>query len=292
MDVSIIIVNYNTKLLILNCLKSIFEQTKNITFEVYVSDNGSCDDSVEAIRKQFPEVKIIENNANLGFGAANNRALDKATGKYVFYLNSDTFFLNNAVKFFFDYWEGAKNNSEIGTLGCRLQNSKGDYIHSGSCFPTPRNQLFLFIKNLISCYIYRFIPHKAKKRKEEYTIGQIDYVTGADMFMKNDFDARFDERYFMYCEDVDIQKSISLKGKKSFLIDGPRIVHFEGASSGRHVQRSYRFNSFASVNTWNSMVKFLNKFYSPNKSVNRLSRMVKMIYKLPKNKVAWGQYRK
>lgn len=100
MDVSIIIVNYNTKELTRNCLRSIFDQTKDVDFEVIVSDNGSTDGSIEMIRAEFPQVILIENNANLGFGAANNRGLKIARGKYVFYLNSDTVLLNNAVKLF------------------------------------------------------------------------------------------------------------------------------------------------------------------------------------------------
>ena len=75
MDVSIIIVNYNTKELTRNCLRSVFQETKNIDFEVFISDNGSSDGSVEMIKEEFPQVVLIENNANIGFGAANNRAL-------------------------------------------------------------------------------------------------------------------------------------------------------------------------------------------------------------------------
>lgn len=84
MDVSIIIVNYNTKDLTCNCLKSVFEQTEDIDFEVIVSDNGSTDGSVEMIKTEFPQVVLIENRVNLGFGAANNRGLKLAKGKYIF----------------------------------------------------------------------------------------------------------------------------------------------------------------------------------------------------------------
>ncbi|MGN0729950.1 glycosyltransferase [Treponema sp.] len=101
LDVSIIIVNYNTLELTKNCLKSIFEQTNGILFEVIVSDNGSTDGSIEMIKSEFPQVILIENNANLGFGAANNRGLKIEKGKYIFYLNSDTVLLNKAVKIFF-----------------------------------------------------------------------------------------------------------------------------------------------------------------------------------------------
>ncbi|MFC2281975.1 MAG: glycosyltransferase family 2 protein, partial [Treponema socranskii subsp. buccale] len=90
MNVSVIIVNYNTRELTKNCLLSIYEKTQGINFEVIVSDNGSKDGSQDMIRTEFPQVSLIENNANLGFGTANNRALAAAKGKYVFYLNSDT----------------------------------------------------------------------------------------------------------------------------------------------------------------------------------------------------------
>ena len=125
MDVSIIIVNYNTCEITKNCLTSIYEKTKEINFEIIVSDNGSKDGSIEMIRTEFPEVSLIENNANLGFGTANNRALAVAKGKYVFYLNSDTILLNNAVKIFFDHWENAVDKDTIGALGANLLDTQG-----------------------------------------------------------------------------------------------------------------------------------------------------------------------
>lgn len=290
MDVSIIIVNYNTKALTLECLNSVYKQTKNLVFEVFVSDNGSIDGSVEAIRKQFPQVHLIENKANLGFGAANNRALEKAKGKYVFYLNSDTLLKNNAVRLFFDYWENASNKAQIGALGCRLQNKEGEYIHSGASFPAPKEQLHLLLTNIISCYIFRWIPHKAKKRFNHSSIGRIEYVTGADLFMLNTEDARYDESYFMYCEEVDLQKRLALKGKYSYLIDGPQIIHLEGASSGKKKVTGYRFNTFSSVNIWNSNVKFLEKYYKGVNEIGTIKMLLKMIYKIPNNKKAWNKY--
>lgn len=154
MDVSVIIVNFNTKELTRNCLKSVFEKTKGINFEVIVSDNGSTDGSIQMIKSEFPEVILIENNANLGFGAANNRALKIARGKYVFYLNSDTLLLNNAVKIFFDYWETSEDKEKLGALGCWLQDENGNTIHSGGKFPTLKIEALTIIKNII---YYNFI---------------------------------------------------------------------------------------------------------------------------------------
>ena len=134
MDVSIIIVNYNTKQLLADCLNSIYEQTKDINFEVIVSDNGSKDGSIEMLKADFPQVILIENNANLGFGAANNRGLAIAKGKYIFYLNSDTILLNNAVKYFFDYFEENGDKENIGALGGNLLNTQGYTTDSGGTF--------------------------------------------------------------------------------------------------------------------------------------------------------------
>lgn len=118
-DVSVIIVNYNTRALLRGCLASLYDKTEGLDFEVIVSDNGSTDGSAEMVRREFPQVVLVENMANLGFGAANNRALDRAGGKYVFYLNSDTLLQNNAVKIFYDYWESHPEEN-LGALGCNL----------------------------------------------------------------------------------------------------------------------------------------------------------------------------
>lgn len=118
MNVSVIIVNYNTKELTKNCLASIFEKTKNIDFEVIVSDNGSTDGSIEMIKSDFPQVVLIENNVNLGFGKANNIAAKIAKGKYLLFLNSDTILLNNAVKEFFDRAVDEKNKI-LGLYSCK-----------------------------------------------------------------------------------------------------------------------------------------------------------------------------
>ena len=134
MQLSIIIVNYNTRDFLKTCLNSIFEQTHDIEYEIIVSDNGSTDGSLEMLAKDFPTVHVIANGQNLGFGAANNRGLDIAKGKYIFYLNSDTILLNNAPKLFYDYFE-AHSNEKLGAIGGMLLDSNKRFIHSGGNFP-------------------------------------------------------------------------------------------------------------------------------------------------------------
>ena len=236
-DVSIIIVNYNTKELTRNCLKSVFERTDGISFEVIVSDNGSTDGSLEMIRAEFPQVVLIENGANLGFGAANNRALAVARGKYVFYLNSDTVLLNNAVKMFFDYWENSSEKESIGALGANLLDEDMNITHSWGRFPTFRamardilhRNWTIVAKGLL---LFMHIPLEGFRRPYEHrrTIGEVDYITGADLFMRNDENAMFDETFFLYTEETDLEYRLALKNLSRILIGGPEIIHLQGKS--------------------------------------------------------------
>jgi len=244
LDVSIIIVNYNTKDLLRDCLASIYEHTGGIAFEVIVSDNGSVDGSVEMIRKEFPRVAVIENNANLGFGAANNRGLDAATGKYVFYLNSDTVLLNNVVNMFYDFWETYSAPETLGALGCNLVDQQNNVIHSYGEFPNINHEICILLHNIIASAI-KFIIFKLTGKSiqlrhniKHYT-GSVDYITGADLFLIKNENARFDERYFMYCEEVDLQYQLKSRGKERLLIDGPRIIHAEGGSEQKNKNLNY-----------------------------------------------------
>lgn len=239
MDVSIIIVNYNTRDLLKDCLISIYKHTTEINFEVIVSDNGSVDGSIEMLKKEFPQVVLIENNANLGFGTANNRGLAVAKGKYIFYLNSDTILLNNAVKLFYDYWENSPDKESIGASGCNLLDKDGNVTHSWASFPDCNTVILDLIKANYGVikYLLQWICGRREfgvtkvKYKYEYYVGEVDFVVGADLFMKNNKLALFDENIFLYCEELDLQYQIMKKGLKRCLIDGPRIMHLEGQSS-------------------------------------------------------------
>lgn len=146
MDVSIIIVNYNTKQLLSDCLSSIKEKTFGIEYEVIVVDNDSTDGSQEMLRQDFQWVRLVESGENLGFGKANNLGMSVANGKYFFLLNSDTLLINNAVKHFFDY---AESNSDFGALGAILFGSDNKPCHSYGSFITPLRELrFVIAKYL------------------------------------------------------------------------------------------------------------------------------------------------
>lgn len=230
MDVSIIIVNYNTKDLLCQCIDSIYDKTYNLEFEIIVVDNDSTDGSKEYLIRD-KRIRFIDAGGNLGFGKANNMGVTAAKGKYVFFLNSDTILMNNAVKMFYDYCETHKNE-RLGAVGCLLENMNREYVHSYGIFPT----IWSIPVNLFSAGI-RLMTHKPKKVVGNNVLGDeqvVDYVTGADMFVSKDTIDKygaFDSDFFMYYEDTEMQKRWHSQGLWNKIITTPRIVHLEGCST-------------------------------------------------------------
>ena len=233
-DVSIIIVTYNTREMTFNCIESIFEYTKDISFEIILVDNASTDGSYEFF-KADSRIKYIYNPQNLGFGQANNIGAKYANGNYLFLLNSDTLLKNNAIKLFFDFMNKSENN-KIACCGCMLRNKSGEIIHSYGDVHTLWNTFDEFI-------IYP-IMKKLKLRQDlaKYcgTIDEDDkylivgYITGADIFMRKEIYNKlglFDSQFFMYYEDADMQQRYNMAGYCSVIINGPQIIHLVSASN-------------------------------------------------------------
>lgn len=232
MQVSIIIVNYNTKLLTLNCIDSIIAKTTGVSYEIIIVDNASTDGSKEKFEKDS-RVIFVEAGKNLGFGKANNLGVQKSSGKYLFFLNSDTILLNNAILHFFEFCESFKG--KIGGVGCLLENDKGDYIHSYAKFPSIQSVLQGFFISFLS-KIYnqtKKVEIENNKNINEYFF--VDYVTGADLFVNRKVIEQygaFDPDFFMYFEETEMQKRWNKNGYKSVVIRKPRIIHLEGCSVG------------------------------------------------------------
>lgn len=243
MDVSIIIVNYNTKVLTKNCIDSIFEKTSGITFEVILVDNASTDGSVEVLAND-DRIKLIKSPVNLGFGKANNLGCQYAEGKYLFLLNSDTKLLNNAIREFFDFAE-AHQEEKIGAIGCLLKKEDGSYCHSYAPFPSICEEVLKPIVLPLSRMVGK--PRRYLDRpsfRAPYMF--VGYVTGADLFVNKsliDQYGAFDPDFFMYYEETEMQHRWAKEGYVSCIISTPQIVHLEGGSSlsrenvGRNVKK-------------------------------------------------------
>ena len=226
--VSIIIVNYNTKDLLQNCLHSIYDKTISIDFEVIVIDNASKDGSVDLVKNGFKNVIIIENSINLGFGNANNLGIQIATGKYIFLLNSDTILLNNSVKILANYLD---KNPEVAISGGNLYNiALKPTISFCQFMPGILNDFDIFSGGILSKILYRKNFHYNYLDKNIFING---YISGADMFIRKDILNRtglFDSDFFMYFEETELTWRIRNMGYKIASVPEAKIIHLEGAS--------------------------------------------------------------
>ncbi len=242
MDVSVIFVNYNTCKLTLDAIDSVYKLTKRVNFEIIVVDNDSKDNSVVEIQNKFPEVYVIKNSKNIGFGRANNIGMTNAKGKYYFLLNTDAYLLNNAIELFFDFME-KKENFNVAVVGGHLYKPNGDWNVSSGCFPNFK----LFIKGSFWRHFYK------KEFYDKEVLSSIlidtdypylvDYVSGANYFVRSDIIKKlggFNEKFFMYFEETELTLRICKKIPNSKIMVLPKasIVHIgQGSSSLESIKR-------------------------------------------------------
>lgn len=233
MDVSVIIVNYNTLELTKNTIESVFEKTKGLNYEVILVDNASTDGSVEFFENNYKEkIIFIKNNKNLGFGRANNKGIEIARGKYVFLLNSDTLLINNAIKILFDFME---QNIECGVCGGNLYDIDLKPTHSFLVdlpYMTLKTEFDSYL-NIVS-KLYRKLRKKRKDFNYNNAPQKVGYITGADMMIRKkvlDKVGMFDRDFFMYSEEVELTYRIYKAGYTSFSVPQAKIIHLEGRST-------------------------------------------------------------
>lgn len=233
MDVSVIIVNYNTLELTKNTIESVLEKTKGVTYEIILVDNASTDDSVEFFENNYKDkIIFIKNNENLGFGRANNKGIEIAKGKYVFLLNSDTLLINNAIKILFDYME---KTVECGICGGNLYDIDLKPTHSFLAdlpYMTLKTEFDSYL-NIVS-KLYRKLRKKRKDFNYNDVPQKVGYITGADMMIRKkllDKVGMFDNDFFMYSEEVELTYRIYKAGYTSFSVPQAKIIHLEGKST-------------------------------------------------------------
>jgi len=227
LDISFIIVNWNTKDLLLECLASIYQTVNEINFEIWVVDNGSSDGSVGAVKEKYPHIKLIENQTNLGFAAANNLALERMCGHYALLLNTDTVLTKDAVTELHNFMQG---NPEAAIACGQLLNPDGSKQNSIANFPS----LLSLVSNetLLRFLLPRRFP---SKRREYRTPVEIDSCIGACMLIRKkaiDEAGFLDDRYFFFLEETDWAYRIKKAGWKIFFVPAARIFHAQGKSVG------------------------------------------------------------
>ena len=232
MDVSIIFVNYKTKDLTINAINSVINKTQGIEYEIIVVDNNSQDGSIENIEKEFPNINIIKNSVNAGFGGANNLGIEQAQGKYVLCLNTDTLLVNNAIKIMFDYME-KEENQNVGVCGGYLFDGNDKPAVCGGNLPTPTEIFWKLGLRYIFVNLYKQKYSSALNSEEIKGVKKVGYITGADIFFRKsvlDEVGLFDKDFFMYYEESELCKRIIETGYSIQFVDDAKIQHLENRS--------------------------------------------------------------
>ena len=254
MQLSVIILNYNVRYFLEQCVASVQEALTNIDSEIIVVDNQSSDDSCEMIRSRFPGVKLIKNNSNLGFPKGNNIGVAQANGKYICILNPDTVVAEDTFEKILTFAEKQEN---LGIVGCKLIDGSGNFLpESKRSIPTP----FVALTKIFG--LFKLFPnwklfnrYYAQHLSENET-GKVEILVGAFMIMKRDLYNEiggFDENCFMYSDDFDLSYMALKRGKSNYYFHETSVIHYKGESTVRDGLYMKRFRE--------AMQFFYNKHY-------------------------------
>jgi len=237
LDVSICIISYNGKEMLEECLHAVYKNIRDITCEVLVVDNNSCDGSVDMIKSRFPYVHVIENKANYGFAKANNQAIRRAVGKYILLLNQDVVILdNNAIKIMKEFLDSRK---EAAVCGCSYINSDG-----ASRLSQPRLQT---IQHLFNYYLQKLLCIKQYKNDikiSESLPQEVGVVIGACFMIKKeavDKIGLLDEAFFFYFEEMDWCLRIKRAGWKIYILPWIYVRHHLHSRRDLNIRLQYQY---------------------------------------------------
>lgn len=245
MDLSIVIVSYNTKDLLKECLRSVYKNTGGLNHEIIVSDNGSIDGTIEMIKNEFPRVRLIKNGENLGFPKANNKGMEAAKGDFVLLLNPDTVILSGSLILMMNFM---KENPEAGAVASRLLNADGSNQPSVSKFPDLFTLFVRFcVPRFVSGKIKELLANSNLKKKLGSQINsyfslrnveaptEVDDVSGACLLIRRKTMEEvgfLDNKFFLYCEDIDWCYRARKKGWKIIYLPAAKVIHYGGKATG------------------------------------------------------------
>lgn len=260
LDVAIIIVSWNVRDYLADCLRSVYADLRraNLRGGVWVIDNDSTDGTQELVQDLFPQVHLISNDHNPGFGAANNQGMRDAANcspRYYFLLNPDTLVRPGAIKRLVEFLDA---NPKVGMAGARLVYGDGRFQHSAFAFPGIAQLMFdlfplpsrLYESRANGRYPRRFYNPKNRPFP-------VDHPLGASMMVRRDVaeaTGGFDEEFFMYCEELDWCWRIHEAGWQIYAVPSAEIVHYGGESTKQVAARSV-------INLWQSRAKFYKRHY-------------------------------
>ncbi|MDA8137056.1 MAG: glycosyltransferase family 2 protein [Desulfobacteraceae bacterium] len=247
LDISFVIVNWNTRALLLQCVAAIYETVKSLSIEVIVVDNGSTDDSVQAVQNTFPQVRCIVNSENKGFGAANNQAFRVMRGRYALLLNTDATLKPRAAQSLFAFME---SHPQTGMACGQLLNPDGSKQNSHATFPS---LLGLAVnESLLKWLLPGKYPSKYRDYKEPLPI---DSCVGACMIVRQSAMEEvglFDERYFFFFEETDWARQFWQGGWQVHFVPQAQIIHAQGQSAGANAlaRKLFYYSRYQYLHKW------------------------------------------
>lgn len=247
MDLSVIIVNFNTKDLLRQCLNSVFKQTDGINFEVIVVDNASADGSAGMTKKEFSQAKLIKNAKNLGFAQANNQAFRQAQGEFVLLLNSDTTIKDNALAKLVKF---GRSQPDLGIAGPKLLNPDTTVQASAGRFYTLPVTVISLLRG---DQFLRISPDK---------VSRVDWVSGACFLIKKEVIERIgllDEKFFMYVEEMEYCYRAKKAGYQTYFYPQAKVIHRVGGSS----LHGWPGRQKAILGIYQGLIWFYQKHFSP-----------------------------
>ncbi len=247
MDLSVIVVNWNVMDLLRDCLKSVYAQSQGLSMEVFVVDNNSSDGSAHMVKEEFPSVRLIENDRNLGFATANNQAIRQSAGRHILLLNPDTLVLDDALAEMVGFME---SHSDAGVAGATVLNPDGTVqLACGRHFPTVFSELCV-----LTTLSWRFPRNRVLGRHlmsnwSHRDTRQVEVVSGACMMVRRqaiDEVGMMDERMFLYAEEPDWCYRMIARGWKVYLDAGAAIIHYASRSTDKS-SANVRLEGFKSM---------------------------------------------
>lgn len=261
MDISIGIINWNTRDLLERCLSSVFKDCSLCSMEVIVVDNGSSDDSGKMVKSKFSQAILVENEGNVGYCKASNQAIRASRGKFILLLNSDTEIMPGALDSLYRF---ARQRPDAGAIGPMLLNTDGTLQYSCRSFPS-------FGIAAMHAFLGLFFPTNPYTRAYKLTEWghnserEVDWISGACMFLRRQALEQigfFDEDYFMYVEDVDLCYRLWQVGWKVYYLPSAKIIHHIAQSSQQspkmvieHHKSIYRFYAKQNPNGFGRFLK-------------------------------------
>lgn len=254
-QVSVIIISFNSFHLLRDCLISIFEKTRDINFEIIIVDNASTEGNIDDVLTNWQDIIVLKNESNLGFAAANNQASKVAKGDYLLFLNNDILFLENSIKIILEYCQNLKQRVIV---GCEVLNP--DYTHQDSVFS---------FENTFNVFGEKFFLYKLFKKSKIFNRGyynyiaiveptEVDVVSGVFLFCaKSEFERLqgFDDYFFFYSEETDFCLRVKKSGGKIIYFPNTKIIHY--GSSNEKKAPWFKYKNLAI-----SKIRFYKKYFN------------------------------